>query len=154
MHHKKHHTDNHNKPQHQQNKNQFPTAPAPSSERKSVLARIRGRFQEQPASKAEINQLRLDTMREELKTRKQLAKSKRPSRFGGFGGGEPRPSYRRGSPRAPPESGSWLFSQPKGGGGFMDMGSGPSLDFITGANSKPSRRKQDSGFGQGLTDLF
>lgn len=131
-----------------------PTSDSYVPPKQSVLARIRGRFQEKPASKAEIDQLRLDTVREELKTRKQLARSKRPSRFGGFGGGEPRPSYRRGSSRAPPESGSFLFGPSSRGGGFMDMGEGPSLDFITGANSKSRGRRQDSGFGQGLTDLF
>lgn len=156
MHHKNHKnsTSNHSNPSH--HKPAYPSAPAPSSERKSVLSRIRERFQEKPASKAEIDQLRLNTVREELKTRKQLAKSKRPSRFGGFGGGERQPSYRRGSSRAPPESGSFLFSNPKSSGGFLDMGSGPSLDFITGANSQSRGRgrKQDSGFGQGLSDLF
>lgn len=157
MHHKNHKnsTSNHNNPAHINNK--FPTSPAPSSERKSVLSRFRERFQEKPASKAEIDQLRLNTVREELKTRKQLAKSRRPSRFAGFGGGEPRPSYRRGNSRAPPQTGSWLLGEPSkmGDNFFSGGGEGPSLDFITGANSKPARRgKQSSGFGQGLSDLF
>lgn len=135
----------------QYGRNDLPNPQKPA--KRSVLNRITERFKEKEVTPEELRSLRMKAQKETYKTQIQKAKSARPSRFGGFGGGEPRPSYRRGSSRAPPESGSWLFSQPKGGG-FMDMGNGPSLDFITGANSKPSRRKQDSGFGQGLTDLF
>lgn len=157
MHHKnhKHSTSNHNNPQHI--KPEYPSKPAPQSGgKKSVLSRIRERFQEKPATAEEVRQLRLDAQREVYKTQKLSAKARRPSRFGSFGGSSG-PSYRRGSSRAAPQTGSWLLSEnSRIGDNFLSGGgSGPSLDFITGANQKPSRgRKQESGFGQGLSDLF
>lgn len=158
MHHKNHKnsSSNHSNPSHIQPKSQFPTSPAPQRTGKSVLSRFREKFQEKPATAEEIQQLRLNTVREELKTRKVLAKNKRPSRFS-FGGGfqSAPPSYRKSSSRAPPSSGSWLLSENSGMGDsfFSNQGSGPSLDFITGANSnqKGRRGKQEK---SGLESMF
>lgn len=136
----------------QYGRNDLPNPQRPA--KRSVLSRITERFKEKEVTPEELRSLKMKAQKETYKTQIQKAKSARPSRFGGFGGGEPRPSYRRGSSRAPPESGSFLFGPSSRGGGFMDMGEGPSLDFITGANSKSRGRKQSSGFGQGLTDLF
>lgn len=148
MHHKNHKnsSSNHGNPQHQ--KPNYPSAPAPSSQKKSVLSRIRERFQEKPATKEEIAQLRLNTQREILKTQRQRAKAARPSRFGGISGSSG-PSYRRSSPRAPRDSG--MFSS-GGQGSFLDFGSGPSLSFLTGNNSQGrSRGKRQP---SGLEELF
>lgn len=130
--------------------------PGPQRPQKhSVLSRIRGRFQEKPATEEEVKQLGLNAKRETFKTQIQRAKSARPSRLDRLTGGSSRqPSYRRTSHYARQDSG--LFG---GGGGssWLDSSdSGPSLDFITGANSKPNRRGGgDNGFtGKGLSDLF
>lgn len=150
MHHKNHKnsTTNHNNPQHQ--KSQFPTKPAPSSEKKNLLSRFREKFQEKPATKEEVMQLGLDAKREYYKTMKMKAKAARPSRFGSFGGGGgSSPSYRRSSSRAP-QTGSFLMSESPGSW-LMGPSSGPSLDFITGGSSKPTRGKQQK---SGLEELF
>ena len=89
-------------------------------------------------------QLGLNAKRETYKTQIKRAKEARGSGFSGFGGGG---GGRRTSHRA--QNDSWMFGS-SSGGGFFD-GSSPSLDFITGGSSKPSRgRKQRSG----LEDLF
>lgn len=158
MHHKNHKnsTSNHSNPAHQ--KPAYPSSPAPQKTGKSALARIRERFQTKPATPQEIQQLRLDTVREELKTRKQLAKNKRPSRFT-FGGGfqSAPPSYRRSSSRAGPQTGDWLFGNSGGmSGDFLTGGNreGPSLDFITGTNSGRQGRRSSKPQRSGLDDLF
>lgn len=151
MHHKNNRfsSANHNNPQHEKPK--YPSNPVPEARSKeSVLTRIRQRFQEKPATEAEVKQLRLDTVREELKTRKTIAKQSRPSRFSGFGGGQSStPSYRRGS-KIRQEEPSFLF----GGGGkstnsFLDFGSGPSLSFLTGESGKKSKNQKS-----GLEEMF
>ena len=114
----------------------------------SLLNRVRDKFKQKDATVDEINQLKLNTVREELKTRKQKAIKARPSRFGFFEGGGS-PSRGGGRRRSVPDP---LF----GGGNsnfFGGQDSSPSLSFITGVEPK-GRRKQDSGLGQGLTDLF
>ena len=149
----KHSTANHGNSQHE--RNQYPTSPAPqSAPKRSVLSRIRGRFQEKPATEEEVKQLGLNAKREVYKTAIQKAKSSRPSRFSGFGGGgNSGPSYRKSSKFAQQDSG--LFGNSNSGSWLMDSSSGPSLNFITGAEEKKGRgRKQESGFGKGLSDLF
>jgi len=141
------------------NNNGYPTGPAPQKMGKSVLSRIRERFQEKPATKEEVAQLGLNAKRETYKTQIQRAKSQRPSRLDsilGGGGGQREPSYRRSS-RMAPQDNSFLFGGGQSqGNGFLGSSEGPSLSFITGVEPqrKGSRRKQDSGFGQGLSDLF
>ena len=156
MHHKNHKnsTSNHNNPAHM--KDQYPTSPAPQSgPKRSVLSRLKERFQEKPATAEEVKQLGLNAKREVYKTAIQKAKSARPSRFSGFGGGgSSGPSYRKSSRFAPQEN-SFLFGPSNSGGGFLDSSAGPSFSFITGAEEKRGRgRKQESGLGKGLTDLF
>ena len=155
MHHKNHKnsTSNHNNPAHM--KNQYPTTPAPQSgPKRSVLSRLKERFQEKPATESEVKQLGLNAKREVYKTAIQKAKSARPSRFSGFGGGSSGPSYRKSSRLAPQEN-SFLFGPSNSGGGFLSSESTPSLSFITGVEEKKGRgRKQESGLGKGLTDLF
>ena len=150
MHHK-----NHNSPQHI--KNNYPNSPAPQSvPKRSVLSRLRSRFQEKPATEAEVKQLGLDAKREVYKTMKAKAKAGRPSRFSGFGGGgSSGPSYRRSSKYAQQDN-SGLFGGGNGGSWLMGPSEGPSLDFITGndSRSRGRGRKQDSGFGKGLSDMF
>lgn len=138
--------------------NGYPTGPAPQKMGKSVLSRIRERFQEKPATKEEVAQLQLNAKREVAKTQIQRAKSSRGSRLDRFvGGGQSQgPSYRRSS-RMAPQDNSFLFGGGQSqGGGFLDSSEGPSLSFITGVEPqrRGSRRKQESGFGQGLSDLF
>lgn len=154
MHHKnhKHSTENFKNPQHQE-KPKLPSQPAPSSERRSVLKRLTERFREKPATADEVKQLRLNTQREVLKTQMQRAKSSRPSRFNFGGGGSSGSSYRRTTHRYQQDSG--LFGGGNsGGGGLLNFGEGPSLNFLTGNQQKPRRGKQDSGFGEGLKELF
>lgn len=122
--------------------------------KRSALSRIRGRFQPKPTTSEEVAQLKLQAQKETYKTAIQKAKSSRPSRFSGFGGGgNSGPSYRRSSKFAQQDSG--LFGNSNSGSWLMDSSSGPSLNFITGAEEKKSRgKRQDSGFGKGLSDLF
>lgn len=150
MHHKNHKnsTSNFSNPQHQ--KPDFPNKPAPSSEKKSALSRLRERFKEKPATKEEIQQLGLNAKREIYKTQIRNAKASRASRFSGFGGGGRTPSYRRSSPRAT-QTGSWLLDS-GGSGGFLTSGEGPSFDFITGGGQKPRGRGKPQ--RSGLEDLF
>lgn len=171
MHHKEnnniHSSDNHDKAQHKKVSN-YPEGRLPSSHVKQrekgsgFLQKIRNKIKEPPATKEEIDQLKLNTQREELKTRSQLAKNRRPSRFagiggGGFGGGGGGRSGRTGHHS---NDNSFLFGGGNSNGGsFLDMGSSPSLDFITGGNQKPSRRgrnNSDEGgiSGKGLSDMF
>ena len=152
MHHKNHKnsTANHSNPS--QHKPAYPSAPAPQSgtPKRSVLSRIRDRFQEKPATADEVKQLALDAKREQYKTLKAKAKAGRPSRFSGFGG--PPPS-RRSSRSVSEDSG--LFGGGGSGNWLLGEGnSGPSLSFITGEQKQVRGRKQDSGFGKGLSDLF
>lgn len=127
-------------------------------QKRSVLNRIRERFQEKPATREEVQQLGLNAKRESYKTQIARAKASRGSRLDRLTGGGSGPSYRRGSRNAPPPTGSWLLDSGNSrGGGFMDMGNGPSLDFITGGGQKQGRgrRQEDNGFtGKGLSDLF
>ena len=147
----KHSSANHSNSQHQ--KSSYPTSPAPqSAPKRSVLSRIRGRFQEKPATEEEVKQLGLNAKREVYKTAIQKAKSSRPSRFSGFGSGGGRQPSRRSN-----RSGdSGLFGGGNSGSWLMGPSEGPSLDFITGndSRSRGRGRKQDSGFGKGLSDLF
>ena len=164
LHHKNnnnHSTANHDNPQHQKpghmhfqyGKNDLPNPQRP--QKRSVLNRIRERFQEKPATPEEVRQLGLNAKRETYKTQIQKAKSSRPSRFDNImGGGGRQPSYRRGSKYAPQDSG--LFG---GGsaGSWLESGNGPSFDFITGGGQQRGRRSSsnDNGFtGKGLSDLF
>ena len=134
----------------QYGKNDLPNPQRP--QKTSVLSKLAGRFKEKPATREEVGQLRLNTQREILKTQMQKAKSSRPSRFDGLGGGSS--SGRTGHRR---QSEPGLFGG--GGGGdflFGGGGQGPSLSFITGAEDRPKRRgsSQGSTFGSGLSDLF
>ena len=158
LHHKnqnKHSTANHGIPQHE--KQHFPSGPAPQTHRKtSVLSKIRERFQEKPATAEEVKQLGLNAKRETYKTAIYKAKSARPGRLdritGGFGGGggSRQSSSRRSRPQ---ESG--LFGDSNGPSWLMGPSQGPSLNFITGQEDRPRRgRKEESGFGKGLTDMF
>lgn len=117
----------------------------------SFISKIKGKFQEKPATPEEVRQLGLNAKRETFKTQIQRAKSARPGRFDsltGGGGG----SSRRTSHRAQQDSG--LFGG--GGNSFLNFEEGPSLSFLTGQQTKTPRgkKKQESGFGQGITDLF
>ena len=147
LHHKKnnnrHSSDNHDNPQHE--KNNFPNEPAPQQRKTNFLNKIRERFQEKPATEGEIRQLRLNTVREELKTRQRLAKQKRPSRFASLGS-NPAPSYRRSS-RFNTQEDSGFFGS-SSGKSFLDFGSGPSLSFITGEGKKGKNQKS------GIEELF
>ena len=140
------------------NNNGYPTGPAPQKMGKSVLSRIRERFQEKPATKEEVAQLGLNAKRETYKTQIQRAKSARPSRLDGIlgGGGSREPSYRRSS-RMAPQDNSFLFGGGQSqGGGFLGPSEGPSLSFITGVEPqrRGSRKRQEPEFGRGLSDLF
>ena len=150
MHHKNHanSTANHNNPQHHKPSS---TPPPQPPKKASVLNRIRERFKEKPATADEVKQLRLNAQRETYKTQIQKAKTSRPSRFSGFGGGgqSRSPSYRRTSHYA--DNDSFLFGGGNRGSGFLDMGNGPSLDFITGNSSKSSRGKRQT---SGLEEMF
>lgn len=147
MRHKKqnniHSTSNHNNAQHQK----YPTQPVPQKAKTSILAKIAGRFKEKPATPEEVRQLGLNAKRETYKTQIAKAKQARPSRLGMFGGSEPAPRYRQTSKYNQEES--FLFGGNKGGGGFLDMGSGPSLDFITGGGGKKPK-----GYKSGLEEMF
>ena len=152
MHHKnfKNSSANHNSPQHI--KNNYPTKPVPQTEKRSVLNRIRERFKEKPATPEEIQQLRLNTVREELKTRGQIAKSRRPSRFSGFMS-ESKPSGRGRTGVRHQQEPSFLFgggNKGSGGEDFLGISKSPSLDFITGANSG----KKSKNYKSGLEELF
>lgn len=118
----------------------------------SFISKVREKFKEKEPTREEIQKLALQAKKETLKTQIARAKSARPSRFSGFGSGESRPSGRR----SRQQENSFLFGSPNQGSSFLDMGSGPSLDFITGNNSRQSGRgrKQDSGIGKGLSDMF
>lgn len=158
----KHSTANHGNSQHEQPKHmeaQYGRNDMPGPQRppkRSVLSRLRGKFQEKPATAEEVKQLGLNAKREVYKTAIQKAKSARPSRFSGFGGGgNSGPSYRKSSKFAQQDN-SFLFGPSKAqGGGFLDSGNEPSFSFITGVEPQRGRgKKQESGFGKGLTDLF
>lgn len=117
----------------------------------SFISKIKGKFQEKPATAEEVRQLGLNAKRETFKTQIQKAKAARPSRFGNYGGGfSSGPSNRRTSHRTQQDSGLFGGS----GGSFLNFGEGPSLSFLTGDTGKKSRKKQESGFGQGISDLF
>lgn len=161
----KHSTANHGNSQHEQPKHmeaQYGRNDMPGPQRppkRSVLSRLRGKFQEKPATSEEVAQLKLQAQRESYKTAIHKAKSARPGRLdrisGGFGGGGSGPSYRKSSKYAPQDN-SFLFGPSKAqGGGFLDSNNEPSFSFITGVEPQRGRgKKQESGFGKGLTDLF
>ena len=122
--------------------------------KRSVLSRITGKFKEKPATSEEVAQLKLQAQRETYKTAIHKAKSARPGRLdrisGGFGGGQ---SSGRRSSRSNQDSG--LFGNSNSGSWLMGPSQGPSLNFITGAEEKKGRgKKEESGLGKGLTDLF
>lgn len=137
----------------QYGRNDLPNPQRPP--KRSVLSRFRERFQEKPATAEEVKQLGLNAKREIYKTQIQKAKSNRPSKWGGggaFSSSGRQPSYRRSS-KYSTEGESWAL----GGGGpgsFLGADKTPSLNFITGQDERPRGRKQESGFGKGLTDLF
>jgi hypothetical protein len=143
LHHKnhKHSTANHNNPQHHQ---PVPSGPVPQREKGSFLKRFKEKFQEKPSTKEEVMQLGLNAKREVYRTQIQNAKSARGSKWdnlgGGFGGGSSRS-------RRSNNGGDFLG----GGNSFFNSGPGPSLDFITGNNSRPTRGKQRP---SGLEELF
>lgn len=117
----------------------------------SFISKIKGKLQEKPATPEEVRQLGLNAKRETFKTQIQKAKAARPSKFGNFGGGFSSTPSRRTSHRVQQDSG--LFGG--GGGSFLNFGEGPSLSFLTGDTGKQKRgKKQQSGFGQGISDLF
>lgn len=117
----------------------------------SFISKIKGKFQEKPATPEEVRQLGLNAKRESYKTQIQKAKAARPSKFGNFGGGFSGSPSRRTSHRVQQDSG--LFGG--GGNSFLNFGEGPSLSFLTGQQTKtPRGKKQQSSFGQGLTDMF
>lgn len=156
MHHNNHKnsTSNHNNPHHQ--KPSYPSGPAPqSAPKRSVLSRLRERFKEKPATAEEVKQLGLNAKREVYKTAIHKAKSARPGRLdrlsGGFGGGG-----QHSSRRSSRQDNSGLFGGGSNNSWLMGPSEGPSLDFITGNDSRKAvrNRRQDSGFGKGLEDLF
>lgn len=154
------HKGNHNnsedqRPEHTTHQYGREDLPQPQKQKgPSYLSRFREKFREKPATAEEIRQLKLNTQREEYKTRLRRAKQARPSRFGGLtGGGERQPSYRRSS-RYRQQSDSGLFGGGGGsnfGGSFLDFGSGPSLSFLTGEGQRPRRSKNQK---SGLEELF
>lgn len=158
----KHSTANHGNSQHekpnhmtyQYGGNDLPNPQRPP--KRSVLSRFKERFQEKPATAEEVKQLGLNAKREIYKTAIHKAKSARPGRLdrisGGFGGG----GSSRGRSTRHSENDSIFLGSPNKGGGFLDSSEGPTFDFITGGNSSQKRgsRKQESGLGKGLTDLF
>lgn len=125
--------------------------------KKNVLARLRERFKEKPATPEEVRQLGLNAKRETFKTQIKRAKEARGSRFSGFGsGGSSRQSSYRRSSKYSNDSQSWLFSS-GGAGNFLSEEKTPSLSFITGQDDSPrGRRKSESSgiTGKGLSDLF
>lgn len=125
--------------------------------KRSVLSRFKEKFQEKEVTPEEVRKLGLKARAETYKTQIQRAKSSRPSRFDGIIGNS---GGSRGRARQSEPAG-WLFTdnssqrQGSGGGGlFSDNGSEPSFSFITGVEPKGRGRKQESGFGKGITDLF
>lgn len=151
-----HGNSQHQKPNHmthQYGGNDLPNPQRP--QKRSVLSRFRERFQEKPATESEVKQLGLNAKREVYKTAIQKAKSARPSRFqNAFGSGDRQPSYRKSSKYA--QNDSFLFGPSNSqGDGFLSSKSSPSLSFITGVEEKRGRgKRQESGLGKGLTDLF
>lgn len=145
-----HGNSQHQKPDHmthQYGGNDLPNPQRPP--KRSVFSRFKERFQEKPATAEEVKQLGLNAKRETFKTQIAKAKSQRPSRFSGFGGGGQTSSRRSRSE----ETG--LFGGKNSGSWLMGPSEGPSLNFITGAEEKRGRgKKQESGFGKGLSDLF
>lgn len=142
------------KPSHmhyQYGRNDMPNPQRP--QKSSLLSKIRGKFQEKPATPEEVRQLKLQAQKETYKTAIYKAKSARPGRLerisGGFGGGERQPSYRRSSPRG--QEDSFLLGPSKSSGGsFLDFGSGPSLSMFGGGQQKGRGKQQKSG----LEELF
>ena len=120
----------------------------------SFISKVREKFKEKPATAEEVRQLKLQAQKETYKTAIHKAKSGRPGRLdkiaGGFGGGGGQSSGRRVSRQQ--ESG--LFGGGNSGSWLMGPSEGPSLSFITGQEPKGRGKKQDSGFGKGLTDMF
>lgn len=152
MHHKNHKfsTANHNNPSHIK-PNDLPTGPSPGGastmKKPSFLSNLRDKFKEKPATAEEIGQLRLNTQREELKTRMKKAKMARPSRFGFMESNQP--SYRKQSSFRQQEDNS-LFGSSKSGGGFLDSSWSPSFSMFGGTPEKKGKKNQ----GSGLEDLF
>lgn len=118
----------------------------------SFISKVREKFKEKEPTHEEIQKLALQAKKETLKTQIARAKSSRPSRFSGFGGSGSSGSSGR---RSRQQNDSGFF----GGGSnnsswLMGPSEGPSLSFITGQEPRGRGKKQDSGFGKGLTDLF
>jgi hypothetical protein len=136
--------------------NAIPKGPVPQTRKSNFLKTIAQKFKEKPATEEEIKQLKLNTVRDELKTRQRIAKQRRPSRFSGFGGGRfagggGQSSGRRSRP-SNDESGSFLFGGGTSkGSGFLDFDSGLSLSMFGGGGQEKKRGKNQK---SGLEELF
>lgn len=125
-----------------------PKKPSAISKVREGIQKFREARREKPATAEEVKQLRLNYQRT---TYKQKIKQQKGSSI--FGSEQRQPSYRKGSRYAPKEE-SFLFGPSGGNGGFLNSDSSPSLDFITGANSKGRKSDNDGFTGKGLSDLF
>jgi len=133
----------------------LPTGPAPSIKKQGFLGKIKERFREPDATEQDVSQLKLNTEREEFKTRMYTAKSKRPSRFDRIlsGGQSQQPSYRRMSRQMPRNEGSFLMGDQSSSSGFLSTPSHNDglLDMLGAGKSSyspKSKKYQKSGFDE------
>ena len=133
----------------------LPTGPAPSVKKQGFLGKIKERFREPDATEQDVSQLKLNTEREEFKTRMYTAKSKRPSRFDRLlsGGQSQQPSYRRMPRQMPREENSFLFGSSQSGGFLSTPSSNDGVLDMLGAG-RPSFSKSKKYQKSGLEDMF
>lgn len=158
--HNPHHGNNpHNAPHNTpSNTGKLPTGPAPQSAKRSgFFGRLRERIREPDATKEGIEQLELNTKREEYKTRMHIAKAKRPSKFGNLVFGSqspPQRSYGRSSRQAPRENDSWLFSNDSHSSGFGSESFGSGLNDMLGMGSSQNNSRKKKYQKSGLEEMF
>ena len=168
--HNKYSTSNHNNPQHQKNNNQgpssgYPSHPAPGGpstpQRKGFAERLREKFSkppEKPATRAEVEQMKLDSQRQQYKFNKQFYTQREKELKRGNGGWQslfsnaPPARTVRGTSRRQPEEQSWLLSDSNRGndifGGGLGGGEGALGMFGAGSQKKPK------GYKSGIEDMF
>lgn len=140
-----------------------PTGPSPGgayTAKRGIRERLIERFKEKPATKAEIEQLELDTKREQLKTLKSKARHSRPSRYEGMFGGNSsvgRVSRKVQSSSAFGGGGFGMSSGMMSSGEGMGFGSGLDNMLGSGGRSKEGRktsRQPDMGFCSGMDEML
>ena len=163
----KHSTNNHNLPQHQKGNGGYPSHPAPggantsSPQKPSYFSRIKEKFQkkpEAPATKEEIQQLKLNAQREQYRFMHKNYTQKTKQLKGGGGGWQglfAPDSAPRGRGRG--STGSRDLGFLGGGSSNNDMfggGEGALSAFGAGPQPKGRGRNKEPEFGSGLTDMF